>query len=69
MIRFKNLFKIDRINGQIVCKLTYWDNVVYFFSLVLDTEAAILSRSHVLGELSTSLQLKIQWIFNFSSSA
>ena len=51
MIRFKNLLKIDRIYGQIVCKLTYWDKVVYFFGLVLDTEAVILAKSHTLGGL------------------
>ena len=51
MIRYKNLLKIDKINGQIVCKLTYWDNVVYLFGLVLDTEAVIMARSHMLGGL------------------
>ena len=51
MIRFKNLSKIDRLNGQIVCTLTYWDNIVYLFGLVLDTEAVILARSHMLGHM------------------
>ena len=69
MIRFKILFKTDRINGQVACQLTYWDNIVCFFDLALDTEAALSSRSHVLGGLSTSLYLKIQRVFHFSSSS